>query len=58
MGTWAIPDTKEKIEKAKKAVETIENLKKDLYNVVGEDILFDKLEDAKYIINHFINECS
>lgn len=45
-GTWAVPDTPEKKSKAEALVKQLEKWKKDAYNVLGDDELFDGIGNA------------
>ena len=42
-GTWAIPQTADGY---KNAISKIKSLQKELYNIIGDDILFDHLDGA------------
>lgn len=46
-GTWAIPNSKEKrTHQGLLFISKIEKLKKELYPIFGDDLLFDKLDNA------------
>lgn len=51
MGTWSAPDTPAKKKKLKKIRTRIENIKKALYPIFGDDELFDHLDNAIEKIN-------
>jgi hypothetical protein len=55
-GTWAIPENKEQAQVAIDAIKTIDRLVADLYNVVGDDSLYDSLGNAKARIQQLIPE--
>ncbi len=46
MGTWAIPETKGDIARAKAAITMLKAFKVLIYPVVGDDDLFDHLDMA------------
>jgi len=54
-GTWALPKTEEDKEKCTGYIQELENFKKKIYNVIGDDILFDGLDSAISRINELIN---
>lgn len=45
-GTWALPKNPEEQKVAKSYIKTIESLKGELYNLVGDDELFDCFDKA------------
>jgi len=54
-GTWAIPFTyEERKEKGKVYITKIEELKKEISSIFGDDILFDGLDGAIIRINELI----
>ncbi len=54
-GTWAIPDTQKKVDIIKNifakeiTLDDIDNIKKTLYNVLGDDDLYDKFDSGEDI---------
>jgi len=52
MGTWATPTLKQ----AKAVINIINSLKTLLYQVVGDDIFFDSLDDATERINELVKK--
>lgn len=53
-GTWAIPKNETEKQKVREALNILLKLKKDLYTVLGDDILYDHLDGAVYRINELM----
>ena len=47
MGTWSIPKTAKEFKKAAQLLKDIKEFEKDCYNVLGDDELFDLLDNAQ-----------
>lgn len=45
-GTWALPKNQHDIQKANQFKKQIEQLKKSIYHLIGDDELFDALDNA------------
>ena len=54
-GTWALPKTEEDKEKCLGYIQELESFKDKIYNVIGDDILFDGLDRAISRIKELIN---
>ncbi len=52
MGTWALPNTKQKAEELQKLFEkpiySNQMTKEKLYDLYGDDVLFDSINDREY----------
>ena len=46
MGTWARPETDEEQIQAQAAIDLLKSFKTMIYTIIGDDQLFDSLDDA------------
>jgi hypothetical protein len=46
MGTWSLPTNEAETERARAATYMLQSFKKLIYPVVGDDELFDHIDDA------------
>ena len=53
-GTWARPTNEIEVGKAKQLVINLEGFKKRIYSLLGDDILFDHLDNAIKRMNELI----
>lgn len=55
-GTWALPKNSKEIDKAKMFIKELEKFKDKIYNILGDDILFDHLDNAAKRMQELIVE--
>lgn len=53
-GTWALPKSKSEQKKAYLYVQELDKFKKKIYNMLGDDELFDHLDNAIKRMNELI----
>jgi len=54
-GTWSLPKNQHEIDMCIKMMKQIHEMKDKLYNICGDDILFDGLDKAESRIKELIN---
>ena len=56
MGTWSLPDTPKKLKKVELCLNNLEKIKTKLYPLIGDDEVFDGIDNAIIRIKELTKE--